>query len=291
MITDARTVEEALQRVSGADVAATRGVSGGCIANGSRVELVNGDVWFVKRSRTLPPDLFAAEAAGLRALSAAPGPRVPEVVAVHASSAESFIVMEWVEQGSRGRGFAEEFGRALARMHRHRSSDRFGFERDNYIGATPQPNAWMDSWYDFFRERRIGYQTSLARDSGLIHADDVRDLEAIMGRIESILPEPDRPSLLHGDLWGGNYLVDSGGNAVLIDPAAYYGHREADLAMTELFGGFSSGFYSAYDREWPLEPGYRGRASLYNLYHMLNHANLFGQSYVSGVRRIVRTYR
>ena len=295
MIEDAATVEDALARIGG-KVTGQRRVAGGCIAGGSRVELDDGSRWFVKRSRTLAGDTFAAEAAGLRALrvaalSEASGPRVPAVVAVGSGPAEAFIVMEWIEQGARGGSFAERFGRSLARMHRHRGARRFGFDRDNYIGSTPQPNGWMDSWHDFFRERRIGFQTKLAREKGLIDEPVQRDIESIMGRLESILPAPEFPSILHGDLWGGNYLVDESGAPVLIDPAVYHGHREADLAMTELFGGFPAGFLQSYDDEWALQSGYADRSALYNLYHMLNHANIFGSSYVSSVVAIVRRYR
>jgi protein-ribulosamine 3-kinase len=287
------SVERAVERIAGegARVASDRRVAGGCIASGSRVTLTDGRSFFVKRSRTLPPAMFAAEAAGLRALNSESGPRVPRVLAVSAGPGEGFIVMEWIEPGSRGAGFGREFGRRLAALHREKTGERCGFETDNYIGSTPQPNAPMDGWVDFFRERRLRYQTRLARDAGLLEDSDVRDIETILNRLDELLPEPEQPSLLHGDLWGGNYLVDADGTPTLIDPAVSYGHREADLAMTELFGGFPAGFHAAYREAWPLDPGYEKRSSLYNLYHVLNHANIFGGSYVSSARSIVRRYR
>ncbi len=293
MIRDAATVDEAIRRIAGegVSVVSRTSVSGGCISNGRRVELSNGDSYFVKRSGSLPPRMFSSEAAGLEALRGAGGPRVPRVAAVWAGSDESFIIMEWIEPGAKGRTFARDFGAQLAAMHRGRHVDRFGFEADNYIGSTPQPNGWMSSWHEFFRERRIGYQAELAREHKVIDASLAHEIDALLARLEDLLPAPDYPSLLHGDLWGGNYLVDAGGAVVLIDPAVYFGHREADLAMTELFGGFPGCFYQAYREEWPLDSGYQQRVPLYNLYHVLNHANMFGGSYVSSVRSTVRRYR
>lgn len=292
-VTDAPTVNDAVRRIAGESmsIVSERAIGGGCIANGSRLTLADGRSYFVKQSRSLPPAMFPAEARGLEALASDRGPRVPRVEAYSAREGGGYIVLEWIEQGERGPGFADGFGRALAALHRERRVERFGFDGDNYIGSTPQPNGWMDSWHDFFRERRIGFQTRLARERGLLGEGDVRAIEAVLDRLESLLPAPEYPSVMHGDLWGGNYLVDADGEAVLIDPATYYGHREADLAMTELFGGFPARFYAAYDEAWPREPGYRDRVSLYNLYHLLNHANIFGGGYVSSVRSAVSAYR
>ena len=293
MIRDASSVAEAIERVAGAGVTIVteRPISGGCIADGRRIELSNGESYFLKRSAGLPPQMFVAEAAGLEALADCGGPRVPRAAAVHAAEHGSFILMEWIEHGSRGAGFAREFGTQLAALHRTRRVDRFGFDMDNFIGSTPQPNGWMDSWHDFYRERRIGFQTRLARDRGMVDTTLVRRIDQILARLEDLLPAPEFPSLLHGDLWGGNYIVDDRGGAVLIDPAVWYGHREADLAMTELFGGFPSGFYESYREAWPLTNGYADRVPLYNLYHLLNHANIFGQGYVSSVRSIVNRFQ
>lgn len=292
-VTDAPTVDDALRRFAGESlsVESERPVGGGCIANGSRVKLTDGRSFFVKQSSSLPGGMFVAEARGLEALASEHGPRVPRVEAYSTGEVGGYIVLEWIEQGERGAGFAEDFGHRLAALHAEHRVDRFGFDEDNYIGSTPQPNGWMDSWHGFVRERRIGFQTRLARENGLLDERDVRAIEAVLGRLESLLPAPEHPSVLHGDLWGGNYLVDTDGGAVLIDPAAYYGHREADLAMTELFGGFPARFYDAYAEAWPLQPGYRERVSLYNLYHLLNHANIFGGGYVSSVRSVVSRYR
>ncbi len=293
MIRDARTVEQAIQRITGdgASIVAETAVSGGCISGGRRVDVSTGESYFVKSSASLPSPVFSSEAAGLEALRRAGGPRVPLVAAVWSGAGESFIIMEWIEQSARGRRFARDFGSQLAAMHRAKQAERFGFETDNYIGATPQPNGWMSSWHDFFRERRIGFQAELALERGVIDASLAQEIDRVLARLEELLPAPEYPSLLHGDLWGGNYLVDGSGAPVLIDPAVYFGHREADLAMTELFGGFPAQFYHAYREEWPLDRGYSERVPLYNLYHVLNHANMFGGSYVSSARSIVRRYR
>ena len=162
---------------------------------------------------------------------------------------------------------------------------RYGFPIDNYIGSTPQINTPKDSWVDFFRECRLHPQVRWAYDAGYLERSAMRQADAIMERLETLLPEPDHPSLLHGDLWGGNFMTGPDGKAWLIDPATYVGHREADLAMTELFGGFAPAFYSAYRQIANVDPEYDDRRDLYNLYHLLNHVNLFGYSYVGSVLR------
>lgn len=292
LITDASTVEEAIRRLAGkpATIVSRSPVSGGCIANGLRLETSTGRRYFCKQSATLPPAMFTAEARGLLALRCDGGPRVPQPVAVFTGGRESFILMEWVEAGRASGGFQRRFGGKLARMHRTLAGDRFGFEADNFIGSTPQPNPWSDSWLAFFAEQRLGFQTRRAVDAGRLDARTARAVESIMGRVGDLLVEPPRPSLLHGDLWGGNFLCDSTVEPVLIDPAVYYGHPEADLAMTELFGGFGADFYGGYREVSPLQPGYRDRRDLYNLYHMLNHLNIFGHGYLAGVQSIVGRY-
>ena len=292
MIDDARSLDEAIERLAGPGVRVTgrSSVSGGCIANGARLDLSDGTHLFVKQSTTLPQAMFSAEARGLAALRCEGGPRVPQPLAVGAAGREPFILMEWIDAGRPGPGFHERFGRMLARMHRSLTGDRFGFESDNYIGSTEQPNTWSDSWCEFFASHRIGFQARLARDRGKIDSHLSRSIDSIINRMDSLLVEPDHPALLHGDLWGGNYLCDGSDMPVLIDPAVYYGHPEADLAMTELFGGFTPAFYGAYRDESPLQSGYAGRRDLYNLYHMLNHLNIFGGSYLGSVRSIVSRY-
>jgi fructosamine-3-kinase len=175
-------------------------------------------------------------------------------------------------------------------MHKAGGSDMYGFNSDNYIGSTKQINDKNALWTDFFGEKRLLYQVELARSGNLADRSMVTRVENISKRLSSLVPEPDFPSLLHGDLWSGNYLINSQGQAVLIDPAVYYGHREADLAMMRLFGGFPESVFSSYSDVYPLDRGFEKRVDLYNLYHMLNHLNLFGPSYLGKVRSIISTY-
>lgn len=217
-------------------------------------------------------DAFAAEADGLAALGEA-GMRVPQPLRHGAAGGEAFLVLEYLELT--GDGDFAALGRMLAAAHRSTGA-RFGWHRDNYIGATPQANGWCNDWTEFWLERRLRPQVELARANGFEIQDHLFSERLLAGH------RP-QPSLLHGDLWNGNAGF-SNGQPVLFDPAAYYGDREADLAMTELFGGFPPQFYAAYEAALPLEPGYEKRKPLYNLYHLLNHLNLFGGGYLAQVQ-------
>ena len=271
------------------------GVGGGCISQAHAIELADGRRYFLKWNAAPLENMFERECDGLAALAKVGAIRVPEPLGTGGCSGSDvppFVVMEWIGEGRQGADFFTAFGQQFARLHRHAAGERFGFEHDNYLGATPQPNGWQQQWCAFWRERRLGFQLRLARQIG---TDDpeLRSLgDRLMNRLGHYLgsvTEP--PSLLHGDLWGGNFLCGEGGESVLIDPACYYGHREADLAMTMLFGGFGARFYSAYQDVWPLEAGSDERLEIYKLYHLLNHLNLFGSSYrgqcVSILRRLV----
>ena len=279
-------------------IAAVQEVSGGSIHRARRVDLVDGRSVFLKiasRTHGGEPGVFAAEAAGLAALAAVGEIRVPEVLAHgggEGSRGAEYLLLEHIETSAPGPGFFERFGRAFARFHSRGRGERFGFAADNVLGATPQPNPWSDDWVSFFRDHRLGHQLRLARRRGLSDAELDGAGDRLLERLEELLGDPEEePCLLHGDLWGGNYLVDTDGAPVLIDPAVYYGRREADLAMTRLFGGFGPDFYRAYDEEWPLAPGSEVRLAVYELYHLLNHLNLFGRSYrgrvMTTLRRVV----
>ena len=210
-----------------------RGVGGGCINQTSVLLLSNGRKLFLKENSLTYEGLFSSERAGLIALRSEQGPRIPEPYAVGKGGGRQFLLLEYIEPGSKASDFWEEFGRLLAGLHRGRHEGRFGFGQDNYIGASPQKNSWESEWPRFFAEHRLRFQLELARSRGHSNERWMRGLEGIIERIEELLPHPEHPSLLHGDLWGGNYMVDERGRAVLIDPAVYYGDREADLAMTE----------------------------------------------------------
>jgi fructosamine-3-kinase len=233
--------------------------------------------------------MFSAEALGL-SLLASEHLRTPRPYAYGDGRGEGFLLMEWIDPGRRGSGAYDVLGTGLAQLHRERRSPLAGLESDNYIGSTPQRNEQCESWIEFYGSRRLAYQLSLAATHGRIDSPTASAIGRVIARLGDLLPEQEQMSLLHGDLWGGNVMVDSNGAPVLIDPAVYYGHREADIAMTELFGGFPSSFYSAYAQAWPLEGGYDKRRDLYNLYHMLNHLNIFGGSYLGSVQSIVSRY-
>ena len=249
--------------------------SGGCINRSLTLAGRDGRRFFVKLNSGDKAEMFAAEAEGLTELARSGAIRVPHPIAHGTGDGRAWLVLEYLALSGHGSG--AELGQRLAALHRV-SHETFGWHRDNTIGATPQPNPPSSNWIEFYREHRLGYQLGLARRHGA-GKRLLRDGERLQAGLEAFFPGyAPVPSLLHGDLWGGNYAyVD--GEPVLFDPAVYFGDREADLAMTELFGGFSQGFYSAYQAAWPLDPGYTGRRTLYNLYHVLNHFNLFGGGY------------
>ena len=250
-------------------IASAEPVPGGCIHECYRVSIA-GRSRFLKVNDARHADAFAAEAEGLSALRAC-NLRAPEALAHGAVGGEAYLLLEYLALKSRG-DFAA-LGRTLAEAHR-KPGPRFGWTRDNYIGSTPQKNAWCDDWAEFWCERRTKPQLELARSKGFSLPDVSSSL------LENHKPPP---SLLHGDLWSGNAGFTADG-PVVFDPAVYYGDREADLAMTALFGGFPREFYQAYNEVFPLAQGYEKRKHLYNLYHLLNHLNLFGSGYLGQVR-------
>jgi protein-ribulosamine 3-kinase len=250
-------------------------VSGGCIHRCYRVRR-SGRVRFLKVNDRQLADAFAAEADGLMALRDG-GARAPEAIAHGEIGGNAYLLLEYLEFSSRG-DYAS-LGRMLAGVHR-RLGERYGWRRDNYIGSTPQPNGVCGSWQEFWRTQRLEPQLELARRNGH-RLDDVPVWQLLAGH------EPEA-SLVHGDLWSGNARFLAGGMPVVFDPAVYYGDREVDLAMTELFGGFPKEFYAAYNEVWPLTRDYERRKALYNLYHLLNHLNLFGGGYLEQVRTVLR---
>jgi fructosamine-3-kinase len=252
-------------------------VQGGCINESYRWESRTGAL-FVKLGSPASREAFAAEAAGLVELARADAVRIPQVRAVGTTRASAYLALEWIDFGNGSARTESLLGEQLATQHRL-SSARFGWKRDNTIGSTPQSNEWSPDWVEFFRERRLRAQLELAERNGhsvRLLERGARLLEMMGSYFSSYRPVP---SLLHGDLWGGNWGADSTGAPVIFDPAVYYGDREADIAMTRLFGGFSNSFYTAYQRSWPLDQAAGTRRTLYNLYHVLNHLNLFGGGY------------
>lgn len=254
-------------------------VGGGCINSAFRISSGEQE-YFIKLNSEDKLEMFIAEAEGLQELSSAMAIRVPEPVCYGTADGQAYIVMEALTMGGSKTNSMQQLGEQLAAMHQH-TKDQFGWHRDNTIGSTPQLNKWHSNWIDFWREQRLGYQLKLAGKHGagrgfLNKGEQLQDnLEVFFYDYQ---PEA---SLLHGDLWSGNYSILSNGEPVIFDPAVYYGDREADIAMTELFGGFGQEFYSAYNNAWPMGEGYKVRKTFYNLYHIINHFNLFGGGYAS----------
>ena len=254
-------------------------VSGGSINSAYKLTS-NNQTYFVKCNSENQLDMFKAEAAGLNEIALVNAIKVPQPVCCGVAEQSAYIVLEFIDLHSGGGSDATELGQQLAAMHRQ-SAPSFGWQYDNTIGSTAQINHYEKDWITFWRDHRLGYQLQLASENGCgqqISKKGDKLLEFFPALFDHYKPEP---SLLHGDLWSGNYAYDKDGIPVLFDPAVYYGDREADIAMTELFGGFSRHFYQAYNAAWPLDEGYNVRKTLYNLYHILNHFNLFGGGYLS----------
>jgi protein-ribulosamine 3-kinase len=252
-----------------------------------RAVLPDGARVFVKAGDPEQMRRFKAEARGLEALAATDTIRVPEVLLVGGEGRHTYLVLEHFDLVPGTQASFARMGQQLAQLHR-KTASRFGFERDNYIGLTPQANATDAAWPAFFRERRLEpqlKQISTSAAAGMWVEGGLRVAEAIPLYFPGYAPQP---SLLHGDLWSGNAGFLADGTPVIFDPAVYYGDREADIAMSELFGGFAPQFRDAYREAWPLDPGYGVRRDLYNLYHVLNHVNLFGASYVAQAQGLIR---
>jgi protein-ribulosamine 3-kinase len=282
-----RDVERSIREASGTPFAieSRAGVGGGCI-NESHVIRGRGRAYFVKLNAPTRAEMFAAEAAGLDEIGKTKTVRVPQPICHGAGPAASWIVLEHLELKPATAGSMRDLGSRLARMHRA-SSGHHGWKRDNTIGSTPQVNTPSRDWLVFWRERRLGFQLRLAVSKGN-GGKLIANGERLMEKLAAFFPGYDPvPSLLHGDLWSGNAAAAASGEPVIFDPAVYYGDREADLAMTELFGGFPSAFYEAYRAQYPLDAGYATRKQLYNLYHVLNHLNLFGGGYRAQAERMI----
>ncbi len=273
-------IQSEIKQHTGVAVASNAGssVGGGSISQAFRLQ-GDGRDFFVKTNRAALVDMFAAEAEGLNEIVASYSVHAPQAVCWGVAEGKSYVVLEYLRFGHSQKAM-RLLGEQLARMHRC-TKDEFGWHRDNTIGSTPQINDKRDDWVAFYRDQRLGFQYELAERNGY-GGELVRLGERLMASLDAFFDGyVPQASLLHGDLWSGNYAVLETGEPVIFDPAVYFGDREADIAMTELFGGFGGDFYAAYDNAWPLDAGYAVRKRLYNLYHILNHANLFGGGYQS----------
>ncbi len=278
------TIAQHIAQVTGDPgiVGSYRGVGGGSINQCYQLTLSSGQLYFVKCNQAKRLEMFEAERAGLEALAAAQAIRIPTAICTGIADETAYLVLEYIPLGIEQPKTGQQLGEQLAALHRIQKP-QYGWDRPNTIGSTPQLNPWTDNWVRFYQQQRLDYQIRLARRQGF-SAGWIRMAEQVIEELgaffESYTPAA---SLLHGDLWAGNWGTDQKGDPVLFDPAVYYGDRETDLAMTELFGGFPEAFYRSYQQNYPLDPGYKMRKPLYQLYHLLNHLNLFGGSYRAGV--------
>ncbi|MEX0681404.1 MAG: fructosamine kinase family protein [Balneolales bacterium] len=274
----------------GSTIQQLSGIGGGCISETFRLELENGFSLFLKQNRYSLFDMFEKEARGLDLLANATNElHIPEVHGLigDESSGQAFLILSFIEESRPHKSFDEFFGHALARLHQNVAT-KYGLDHNNYIGRLPQNNEWRNNWITFFIECRLEPQLAMAINHGYYPSASIRQaFSHLCNSLPDILPE-EPPSLLHGDLWSGNFMIDQENRPVLIDPAVYYGNREAEISFTRLFGGFGHGFYRAYEELWPLEPGFSERIDLYNLYPLLVHVNLFGGSYISQAEHIIR---
>jgi len=266
----------------------TYSVSGGSINDCFKVKTNSGSFFLKVNSAITYPGMFEAEFKGLSLLSAATGLTIPKPLFLGESGKDAYLIIEYLENGPQGQEFWQSFGSALAKMHRN-TQEQFGLDHNNYIGSIPQSNIMHSSWAEFFIQERLEVQLKRARDRNKIGADVLLRMEKLFHHIDGLFPE-EPPSLLHGDLWSGNFLCGVDGKACIFDPAVYYGHREMDIGMSKLFGGFDPQFYNAYNAEWPLGDDWEGRIDIANLYPLLVHVNLFGGGYLAQVRSILQRF-
>ena len=266
----------------------SRSLSGGCINEAYILKTTAGNYFVKYNSAGSFPEMFIKEASGLKLLSETKTIAVPEVIVSGESGTYAFLLLQYIESGTAGYNFWNAFGTKLADLHRH-TSGYFGLNQDNYIGSLVQSNIQHPDYIVFFISQRIEPQLKIARNKGAFSLGDTRYFDSLFKSLHNIIPS-EKPALIHGDLWSGNFIINPDGLPCLIDPAVYYGHREADIAMTLLFGGFQSKFYNAYNLAWPMENGWQKRMDIFNLYPLLVHVNLFGGGYAGQVLRIIRQF-
>ena len=271
-------------------VVSLKPVGGGDINEAFKATVANGESYFIKTHPSPPPGFFSQEAQGLERLAQTRTISIPAVISVVEEENFSCLILEWITSGPASSQSSISFGQDLAKLHRA-SSDTFGLEDDNYLGTLPQSNLPTKDWVEFYRDQRLNPLLQRAHQKGLFPNALLRKSERLLDNLSSVLGAPEKPSLLHGDLWGGNRMVGQNGTSWLIDPAVYFGNREVDLAMMRLFGGFSQEVFDAYQATYPLTTGWQDRIEIYQLYPILVHLNLFGTSYLGSVERILRGYQ
>jgi len=265
-----------------------RFVGGVCINEAYSLN-TNFSKYFIKyNSATAFPGMFEKEAAGLKILAETKTIEIPEVIGSAETREYAYILLQYIETGICSRNFWQDFGIKLADLHRN-TSEYFGLDHDNYIGSLVQKNTYHPDFFSFFISERIEPQLKEARNKGALSLGETRYFDSLFNTLHNIIPV-EKPALIHGDLWSGNFVVTANGSPCLIDPAVYFGHREADIAMTQLFGGFHPEFYLSYNQAWPMEKDWQKRMDIFNLYPLLVHVNLFGGSYARQVLQIIRQF-
>jgi fructosamine-3-kinase len=262
-------------------------LAGGNINSSVKAE-TNKGCFFVKWNENENEDMFLCEAKGLKVLRSADEIHIPEVIGSGYKLGKAYLILEYINAPKPKANYWEDFGASLANLHTHTQA-KHGLDYDNYIGSLRQTNDWTESWLDFFIDKRLKVQAGLAFYNGELPKVLFEKFNALYLKLPEILPA-EKPALLHGDLWSGNVLVGNNGLVTLIDPAVYYGSREAEIAFTKLFGGFNEIFYETYNEIQPLETGFEKRIEIYNLYPLLVHVNLFGSGYLSGIERVLKKF-
>lgn len=265
-----------------------RTIGGGCINEAFSLKTNVGKFFIKYNSAAKFPGMFEKEAAGLKLLASTGTIAIPGVIKSNTPGNYSYLLLQHMETGVAGKNFWHDFGTKLADLHRN-TRDYFGLEHDNYIGSLVQKNTPHTDFFSFFISERIEPQLKEARNKGAFSLGETRYFDSLFNSLHNIIPV-EKPALVHGDLWNGNFMITANGSPCLIDPAVYFGHREADIAMTQLFGGFQPEFYHAYNQAWPMEKGWQKRIDIFNLYPLLVHVNLFGGSYASQVLQIIRQF-
>lgn len=261
-------------------------VSGGSINQAKVVSTTAGDFFVKINSAERYPGMFEKEAMGIGLLAAANTIATPDVIGFGKEGTDAFLILKYIDSAPKSVHFWDNFGINLARLHRH-SKKHFGLDHDNFIGSLPQQNRQHETWEDFFSAERLEPQVKMAYNAGMLDKQLLTMFDRFYTKLDTIFPK-EPPALVHGDLWGGNFMTNENGEAVIIDPAVYYGHREMDLGMSQLFGGFNTRFYEAYHQAYPLEPGWEERLDYCNLYPLMVHVNLFGGGYANSVKTILK---
>ncbi len=269
-------------------IESVKSISGGDI-NDAYCLFTNQGKFFIKCNNSNKyPNMFYAEASGLELLAKQDVIDLPNVIAVEEFNEDSFLILQFIDSAPKIDGYSTIFGQELASLHR-KTHTSYGLDFDNYMGSLYQKNSFSNNWFDFFISNRLEVQYQLARNNGYFSHKYSLHFDNLYKQLPSIIPD-EVPALIHGDLWGGNYIVTKKGTPCLIDPAAYYGHRESDIAMTKLFGGFEQEFYDSYNDYFPLEKNWKQRIDILNLYPLLIHVNIFGRSYEQQVSDIIKRF-